>query len=418
MSASAITTDCSGHAVGIRSAIKCFGDAVALNSVDLDIEPGQFTVLLGPSGSGKSTLVRAIAGIERLDSGTVHLGGRCVSQGRHHVPPNRRDLAMVFQDYALWPHLTVLGNVGYALRRRKLDSRDAARRARDSLARVGLADLAARYPHELSGGEQQRVGLARAIVADPAVLLFDEPLSNLDADLRERLRVEIATVTRDTGATAVYITHDQSEAFALADRIGVLNAGQLEQFGPPEEIYHRPGTPFVAQFTGVSGALHGGVDGRRGDHVLVRCGTRQLACRAAGPLRAGDAVKVLIRPAATTLAVNDDAVISGALAGTVIDIAYRGRGYDHVIDCGTGLLTSVFDPNPWPRGRRCLVKIDPDGCTAFPATAATNNLTGGITVVSSTIEPFGTGVPAGSAAAATSISVSMSANTSTKESRQ
>ncbi|HEV7146850.1 MAG TPA: ABC transporter ATP-binding protein [Pedococcus sp.] len=375
----------SNHAVEIRSAVKRFGDAIALDGVDLDIETGQFTVLLGPSGSGKSTLLRTIAGIERLDSGTVHLGGSCVSQGRHHVPPNRRDLAMVFQDYALWPHLTVLGNVGYALRRRKLDAREAARRAREALARVGLAALAERYPHELSGGEQQRVGLARAIVADPAVLLFDEPLSNLDADLRERLRVEIATVTRDTGATAVYITHDQSEAFALADRIGVLHAGQIEQYGPPEEIYHRPRTPFVAKFTGVSGTLHGRVDGRRGDYVHIRCGSHQLTCRAAGPLRPGDTVKVLIRPAATALALSDAAVIARALTGTVIDIAYRGRGYDHVVDCGNGVLTSVFDPNPWPRGRECLVTLDPDGCTAFPEHATDPGRD--ITAVSSTIEP-------------------------------
>lgn len=196
----------------------------------------------------------------------------------------------------LWPHLTVLGNVAYALRRRKLDSRAAAGRAHDALSRVGLSALAARYPHELSGGEQQRVGLARAIVADPAVLLFDEPLSNLDADLRERLRVEIATVTRDTGGTALYITHDQSEAFALADRIGVLNAGQLVQFGPPEEICHRPRIPFVAQ---VHRRLRDTARRRgrtpRGKHVLVRFGAHQPACRAAGPLRDGDGVSLLIR---------------------------------------------------------------------------------------------------------------------------
>jgi ABC-type Fe3+/spermidine/putrescine transport system ATPase subunit len=370
-----------GSAITVRAARKTFGTATALDDISLDIEPGQFTVLLGPSGSGKSTLIRAIAGIERLDDGTVALGGNCVSSPRHHVPPNKRDLAMVFQDYALWPHQSVLGNVGYALRRRRLDPRVAERKAREALARVGLAALADRYPHELSGGEQQRVGLARAVVADPAVLLFDEPLSNLDADLRERLRVEIATITRDTGATAVYITHDQGEAFALADRIGVLNAGRLEQFGVPEEVYHRPCSPFVARFTGVAGSLHGGVVGRRGDYVTVRCGERQLACRAAGPLRTGDTVSVLIRPAATSLAVSDRAVLAGALDGTVTDIAYRGRGYDHVVDCGDGLLTGVFDANPWPRGSRCLVRIDPDGCTAFPVRA------GVVTAVSSTIEP-------------------------------
>jgi len=261
-----------GHHVRIRGVVKRYGAVTALAGVDLDIEPGRFVVLLGPSGSGKSTLVRGLAGIERLDGGSVHFDETPMSAGRRHVPPDRRDLAMVFQDYALWPHLTVLGNVGYALRRRRLGSAEAGRQVREALGRVGLDDLAERYPHELSGGQQQRVGLARAIVARPALLLFDEPLSNLDADLRERLRVEIATTTRDTGSTAVYITHDQSEAFALADEIGILNDGRLEQVGEPEEIYHRPASIFVARFTGMSGQLTGLAAGRRGEYLLVRAG--------------------------------------------------------------------------------------------------------------------------------------------------
>ena len=376
-----------GHRVQINSAVKRYGAATALDGIDLNIEAGQFTVLLGPSGSGKSTLIRSIAGIEHLDGGRIDIDGNCVSDTRHHVPANKRNLAMVFQDYALWPHLTVLGNVGYALRRRKLDARETRARAQTALSQVGLAALAQRYPHELSGGEQQRVGLARAIVADPAVLLFDEPLSNLDADLRERLRVEIATTTRASGSTAIYITHDQSEAFALADRIGVLRAGKLEQYGAPEEIYHRPASPFVAQFTGVSGSLRGGVIGRRGDYLTIRCGSHQLSCRGSAQLRPGDAVSVLVRPAATRLELAEDSPSTGALSGTVLDVAYRGRGYDHVIDSGLGLLTSVFDANAWPRGRHCRVRLDPDGCTAFadhPDTGAD------ITAVSSMIEQLPT----------------------------
>ena len=197
---------------------KRYGAVRALAGVDLEVAAGRFLVLLGPSGSGKTTLVRALAGIERLDEGELHIGDRLVSGPRTHVPPEQRDLAMVFQDYALWPHLTALGNVGYALRRRKLAADQAKARSLEALERVGLAGLAERYPHELSGGQQQRVALARAIVAQPGLLLFDEPLSNLDTDLRERLRVEIATLTRQCGATAVYITHDQAEAFALGGR--------------------------------------------------------------------------------------------------------------------------------------------------------------------------------------------------------
>jgi iron(III) transport system ATP-binding protein len=251
--------DCIGHRVHVDSAIKRYGRATALAGLSLDVEPGRFLVLLGPSGSGKSTLARALAGVERLDAGRIRLGDGLVSDGRRHLPPERRNLAMVFQDYALWPHMTALGNVSYALRRRHLDRADTLAQARQALDRVGLREFEHRYPHELSGGEQQRVALARAIVARPGLLIFDEPLSNLDADLRERLRVEIATLTRESGATAVYITHDQAEAFALADEIGVLDHGELVQLAPPEVIYQRPANPFVARFTGLAAELRGRV---------------------------------------------------------------------------------------------------------------------------------------------------------------
>lgn len=244
-----------GHDVRMEGVRKSYGRAVALDGIDLQLGTGRFVVLLGPSGSGKSTLARCLAGVERIDSGRLYLGGQLVGDGRHHLPPERRNLAMVFQDYALWPHLDVRSNVTYALRRHHLGGTESRRRAGEALDQVGLGALGERYPHELSGGEQQRVALARAVVGRPGLLIFDEPLSNLDADLRERLRVEIATLTRQSGATAVYITHDQSEAFALADEIAVLDRGNLVQFGPPEDIYHRPATPFVARFTGISGGI-------------------------------------------------------------------------------------------------------------------------------------------------------------------
>ncbi|WP_377267677.1 ABC transporter ATP-binding protein [Peterkaempfera sp. SMS 1(5)a] len=241
---------------------KSFGPTRVLDEVSFSVAPGRFLVLLGPSGSGKTTLLRCLAGIERSDGGTVSFGTRVLADGRSHLAPDRRDLAMVFQDYALWPHMTAAGNTSYALRRRRLSRAESDRRVQEVLARVGLADHADRYPHQLSGGQQQRVALARALVAEPGLLLFDEPLSNLDADLRERLRVQISTLTRDSGATAVYITHDQSEAFALADEVGVLENGRLVQLGTPESVYHRPATPFVARFTGLAGELSGLVDGQ------------------------------------------------------------------------------------------------------------------------------------------------------------
>jgi iron(III) transport system ATP-binding protein len=289
--------DRGGHRVELAGAGKRYGSVRALADIDLTVEAGRFLVLLGPSGSGKTTLVRALAGIERIDEGAIRLGDRLVSDPRTHVPPERRDLAMVFQDYALWPHLTAAGNVGYALRRRKLAADQAKARSLEALERVGLAGLAGRYPHELSGGQQQRVALARAVVARPGLLLFDEPLSNLDADLRERLRVEISTLTRESGATAVYITHDQSEAFALADVIGVLDQGRLVQLADPETLYLKPATPFVARFTGLSGELEGAVRERIDEEsVLVEVGPWRLRARAESGLSTGDGVRVLVRP--------------------------------------------------------------------------------------------------------------------------
>lgn len=355
-----------GLAVRTDAAIKRYGPVLALDTVHLDVAPGRFVVLLGPSGSGKSTLARCLAGVERIDDGAVHLGDNLVADGRRHLPPERRNLAMVFQDYALWPHLTALGNVGYALRRLKLAGDEGRRRAMDALDRVGLSRHADRYPHELSGGEQQRVALARAVVARPGLLIFDEPLSNLDADLRERLRVEIATITRESGATAVYITHDQSEAFALADDIAVLDAGRVQQFGPPEQIYGRPATPFVARFTGLAGELPGRVVARdSADHVLVEVAASCIRALDGGVSRRGQTVTVCVRPAATRLMPSAEAGQPG-MAGIVVDVAYRGRGYDHVVACDAGTLTAVFDPVRHRRGAPVLVGFQPDGCVAYP----------------------------------------------------
>jgi iron(III) transport system ATP-binding protein len=364
--------DLGGHRVAFAGAGKRYGAVRALAGVDLEVEAGRFLVLLGPSGSGKTTLVRALAGIERLDEGEIHIGDRPVSGPRRHVPPEQRDLAMVFQDYALWPHLTALGNVGYALRRRKPAADQSRARALEALERVGLVGLAERYPHELSGGQQQRVALARAIVARPGLLLFDEPLSNLDTDLRERLRVEISTLTRESGATAVYITHDQAEAFALADTIGVLDQGRLVQLADPETLYLKPATPFVARFTGLSGELTGAVIGRDTDeYFIVEVGPGQLRTRSAHALKAGDQVRVLVRPAATAFAAADCDSSVGVVEGSVIDVAYRGRGYDHVVACGASTLTSVFSPRPWARGVQAKLSLDAEGCIAFPLNAST-----------------------------------------------
>jgi ABC-type Fe3+/spermidine/putrescine transport system ATPase subunit len=357
----------SGHSVEVRGALKRYNKHAVLAGFNLDIRAGRFLVLLGPSGSGKTTLARCLAGVERLDAGTISFSGREVANGKRQLPPERRNLAMVFQDYALWPHLSALGNVSYALRRLHLSGASARQRALDALDQVGLAGLADRYPHELSGGEQQRVALARAVVARPGLLLFDEPLSNLDADLRDRLRVQIATLARDSGATVVYITHDQSEAFALADEIAVLDKGNLLQMGSPEEVYLRPATLFVARFTGSAGDFPGTVAHIDSASVRVQVTDgQQLTARHTSALRIGSAVRVLVRPAGTRIS-RDLAAAGSSLRGTVIDVAYRGRGYDHVLELPGGTLSAVFDPERFERGAEVTVTIDPNACVAYPA---------------------------------------------------
>jgi iron(III) transport system ATP-binding protein len=346
----------------------------ALRSVSVDVAPGTFLVLLGPSGSGKTTLLRCLAGIERIDSGMIAIGGRTVAADRAHVPPEQRDLSMVFQDYALWPHMTALDNVAFALRRRRLSRAACRDRALSMLERVGLAEFAGRYPNELSGGQQQRVALARALIADTGLILCDEPLSNLDADLRERMRVEISSLVREVGATTVYITHDQAEAFALADKVGVLEEGRLVQFGSPEDIYNHPSTPFVARFTGLAGELRVKVVGRRDDGLVEVTAPGCVFPRL--PAGGGPGSSVTLEPGAeAVLAIRPTGVYVGGsaeeeqhLTGRVADVAFRGRGYELAIDLpGLGRLTGVFARHRTVRGQQVGLLLEPDGCHLFPA---------------------------------------------------
>ncbi|MCL5054306.1 MULTISPECIES: ABC transporter ATP-binding protein [Ferrimicrobium] len=347
-------------------------DKLALDEVRFQARSGEFVVLLGPSGSGKSTLIRLIAGIETLDSGEIAFDGKTVARAGKHLPPEERDLAMVFQDYALWPHMKAVENVAFALRRLKMGASERRRMALEMLDRVGLAANAEQYPNDLSGGEQQRVALARALVAKPGLLLFDEPLSNLDADLRERLRVEIASLTRECGSTAVYITHDQSEAFALADKIGVLHAGRLVQYSTPEALYTAPETPFVARFTGLAGELPGYIESWIGDDtVVVRIGDTRVTAHAGSLDRSqlGGNVHLLIRTAAASVAQatgDIDRPATNELDGTVCDVAFRGRGYDHVVEVSNGhRLVGVFGTERLDRGMQVQLVLDPTGCFAF-----------------------------------------------------
>lgn len=232
---------------------KSFGNQTVIPDFSLDLEDGCLTTLLGPSGCGKTTLLRCIAGLETPDSGEIWFGGKCVfsAEKRINIAPEKRNLGFVFQDFALWPHMTVFENVAFGLRARK-DIRNLEERVRAALHVVQLDDYADRYPSQLSGGQQQRVSFARAIVIEPGCILFDEPLSALDAKLRQTMRAELKDLVRSMHITAVFVTHDQSEAMSMSDRIAVISRGNLEQYGTPQEIYHHPATVFAAKFVGDS----------------------------------------------------------------------------------------------------------------------------------------------------------------------
>ncbi len=363
---------------------KSYGEQRVLDGIHLDIAPGQFTVLLGPSGSGKSTLLRCVGGLEKIDGGRIGFGDETVSSATTHVAPERRRVSMVFQDFALWPHMSIHDNVAFSLHRSR-DSRDDQHRAvQEILERVGMTDYAMRFPTTLSGGQQQRVSLARALVGSPATILFDEPLSSLDAHLRERLRVEIADLTRESGASVLYITHDQVEAFALADVIGVLNEGRLVQVASPEEIYHNPATPFIARFTGLAGELDGVLEGRELDsRVRVRVAGAALHARVstASRVTTGDAhkaVRVFVRAAPLRLSAPGISMAGDAadapqrhgdhatLAGRVVDAAFRGRGYEHVVELAGGQrLLGVFSEYRWARHENIALHVPGDACIVF-----------------------------------------------------
>ena len=354
---------------------KAYGDQTVLDEIHLAVEPGQFTVLLGPSGSGKSTLLRCVGGLERIDAGHIRFGDVTVNSATTHVAPERRNVSMVFQDFALWPHMSIFDNVAFALRRPGVTKERRRREVGEILERVGLADFATRYPSTLSGGQQQRVSLARALVGSPAMVLFDEPLSSLDAHLRERLRIEIADLTRDAGSSVLYITHDQVEAFALADAVGVLNEGRLVQVASPEEIYRNPATPFVARFTGVAGEFDAEVLARDAPGLVrVRAGAGEVHARLGGsPSTTPARVRVFVRAAPLHLsapeAAHEEPTPVGPhahVAGRVVDAAFRGRGYEHVIELSGGeRLFGVFSEQRWHRHENVTVRVPGDACIAY-----------------------------------------------------
>ncbi|MEV6816745.1 ABC transporter ATP-binding protein [Micromonospora sp. NPDC051296] len=298
-------------AVRLQGLRRRFGTVPALDGLDLDLAPGEMVALLGPSGCGKTTALRVLAGLEDADSGKVLVDGVDVTT----LPANRRDMGMVFQAYSLFPHLTARENVEFGLRLRGRPAGERRERAAEMLDLVGIGSHAGRYPHQLSGGQQQRVALARALAIRPRVLLLDEPLSALDAKVRVQLREEIRRIQVEVGTTTLFVTHDQEEALAVADRVGVMRAGQLEQVGPPAEIYLRPASTFVADFVGLSNRLSARVAGN-GVEVL---GQRlPLVHPAAGPAAGAAPVTALVRPESV------EVVTDGSGPGRVLAASFLG----------------------------------------------------------------------------------------------
>jgi len=290
----------------VHRLVKRYGAVTAVDDVSFRVAPGEFISLLGPSGCGKTTTLRCIAGFERADRGAISINADVVTDAASgvFVPPNRRNFGMVFQSYAIWPHMTVLDNVGYPLRVQKRYGRTEIRaRVLDKLATVGLAGLEERYPTQLSGGQQQRVAVARALIMEPKVLLFDEPLSNLDAKLRERMRFELVEIQGKLGIPAVYVTHDQAEAMVMSSRVIVMEDGRIAQEGPPEHIYANPRSRFVADFIGLSNFVRASVEDRSPNgRWLVRSALGRHWCTGDGSYRRGDEVVLAIRPERISLA--------------------------------------------------------------------------------------------------------------------
>ena len=319
--------------VRLEGVSRYFGSVKAVDHVDLEVADGEFVTLLGPSGCGKTTTLRMIAGLERNTTGTIRLGGETVSDAgsNRFILPERRNLGMVFQSYAIWPHMTVFENVAYPLKVRKLAKAEIAVRVGAALQLVEMAHLAERDSTALSGGQQQRVAIARALVFEPGVLLLDEPLSNLDAKLRAQMGDEFRALQRRLNVTTIYVTHDQDEAMALSDRIVVMEGGRVLQIGSAEEIYHRPNGPTVARFIGSPNLFPGRVTGlaASGDglyELRVACDGWEAVCGASEPIAPGEAVMVMVRPESLRLANGharaDDVAIT--MTGRVAGATFRG----------------------------------------------------------------------------------------------
>ena len=324
---------------------KRYGDFVSVDSIDLAVERGEFLCLLGPSGCGKTTTLRMIAGFLEPDGGEIRVGGKVVSARNSVVPPERRNMGMIFQSYAVWPHMTVRDNVGYGLKMKKVEAAKARDQVDAMLKATKLFELGARYPSELSGGQQQRVALARALAPSPDILLLDEPLSNLDANLRGEMRFEIRRLHDQFRNTSIYVTHDQVEAMTMADRIVVMNAGRIEQIGTPTQVYERPMSKFVARFIGAGNV----VDAKHVEGNRVEVGGKSIEVGQGDFAGPGRDMSFCVKTHDIELLPQGQATGANVLTGVVRSQAYLGSTRDYIVDIGQEVLVAAppgFDVPP------------------------------------------------------------------------
>lgn len=353
----------------LRDLSKKFGSATAVDHIDLDIANGELVSLLGPSGCGKTTTLRMVAGFLSPDTGEILRGDRVLSSTRSSVPPHKRNMSMIFQSFALWPHMTVYDNVAYGIKLRKVSRDEAKRRVSAMLDVVHMGDLAGRYPGELSGGQQQRVALARALAVEPEVLLLDEPLSNLDANLREEMRLEIRRLHNEFGITTIYVTHDLTEAMVVSDRIVVMNAGKIDQIGSAEEIYERPRTRFVAGFIGQVNLL----SGTAMDSGSVAVGEPPTLFRTEclQSLTKGQDVTIAVRPHDFAIHREAPAADNGtnSLPGRIVEHVYLGESRSYVVALGnekTQVRVAGLPGEHFLPGERVFLRLPAEKCRILP----------------------------------------------------